>query len=123
MNDSIQSQVVHARGVTKPPRRAKARFADPWAKLGPLRDRLSSAAVPTVKTPPNPRVPERPAPSSRVISEDLPGAWLREMLFNSGAIEAAWSELDALREAEAEEPLPSPHPRRLREYGRCRRGS
>lgn len=118
---NIQFKVVRAQGVQKLPRRATAPFVDPWAKLGPLRDRLAAIAIAATPTPPISIVPERTAPSSLVTSEDIPAAWL-ERLFNPGAIERVWSKLDALREAAAEEPLPSPHPRRLREYGRCRRG-
>ena len=59
--------------------------------------------------------------SQLTTSEDLPSAWLA-LLFNPGTVDKVWSELDALREAAAEEPSPSPHPRRLREYGR-RRGA
>jgi hypothetical protein len=56
-----------------------------------------------------------------VITEDLPGAWLELMLFNRGTIANVWSKLDAVRYAEAEGQRTSPHPVRLREYGRLRR--
>ena len=67
----------------------------------------------------------RPAISPEVptvVTEDLPGAWLESMLFNPGTVVKVWSELDALRCAEAEGPRASPHPVHLREYGRIRRG-
>jgi hypothetical protein len=56
-----------------------------------------------------------------VITEDLPGRWIEEMLFNKGTGGRVWSELDALRAAEATNPPRSPHPIRLREYGRIQR--
>jgi|SRR5579863_4004467 len=106
----------------------------PFAKLAALRDQLAKSAAVDIGMTPNgietaeqtTTVPEfaRPCVSGEVttvITEDLPGRWIEEMLFNPGAVSSVWSELDALREAAWKNPPPSPHPLQLRKYGRIDR--
>lgn len=62
---------------------------------------------------------ETPAPSA-VITEDLPAAWIERMLFNPDTPVEAWSEMDALRQAQWRNPPPSPHPLRPRRANRRR---
>jgi len=105
----------------------RARFDHrPFETLVALRESLTrSAAIhhrPEAPKQEGAGTARLPAPSviPQVITEDLPGAWIESMLFNPGSNSKVWSEMDALRYADAEEPRTSPHPRRLREYGRRR---
>jgi hypothetical protein len=59
------------------------------------------------------------APESLVISDDIPSAFLAEMLFNPGSVEGVFSEEDAVLEADVRNQR-SPHPKQYHPHARPR---
>jgi hypothetical protein len=56
-----------------------------------------------------------------IISDDIPSAFLAEMLLDPGSVAAVFSEEDAVLEAEVRNQR-SPHPKQYHPQGRPRRG-
>lgn len=56
-----------------------------------------------------------------LFTDEFSAPWVTDMLYNPSARIAVWSEFDAVREAESQNPPRSPHPRRSRGFGRLAR--